>query len=312
MSAPTGDQYPLALESEGRSVAAVVTEVAAGIRSLSVDGVDLVEPFAESSTPPGAAGIVLMPWPNRVAGGRWMLDGAVQQLDITEPKYGNASHGLLRYTAYRVVAQEPSRLLQSASVFPQHGYPFRLDTTVEHALTAEGMTVTHTVLNASAEPAPVAVGAHPYLRIGDVPVEELTVTVDATTRFVTDERQIPVAEEPVVGTEYDLAHGRRIGDLAIDDCYGGVAMTDGRSRQRVQAPDGRAVELWADADFGFVQVFTPPAFASIDGPRKAIAIEPMTAPADAFNSGRGLRWLQPGERWELRWGIRFLAEPSGR
>ena len=31
----------------------------------------------------------------------------------------------------------------------------------------------------------------------------------------------------------------------------------------------------------------------------------MTAPAEAFNSGRGLRWLDPGEEWQLTWGIRF-------
>jgi aldose 1-epimerase len=36
---------------------------------------------------------------------------------------------------------------------------------------------------------------------------------------------------------------------------------------------------------------------------QAVAIEPMTAPADAFNSGQGLRWLAPGEDWVVRWGI---------
>jgi aldose 1-epimerase len=35
-----------------------------------------------------------------------------------------------------------------------------------------------------------------------------------------------------------------------------------------------------------------------------VAIEPMTAPANAFNTGAGLRWLAPGESWTLRWGIR--------
>ncbi|MBF4571320.1 aldose 1-epimerase family protein [Herbiconiux sp. VKM Ac-1786] len=297
----------MSLEAEGRRVVGVVTEVAAGIRSLSIDGVDLVEPFAESAIPPGGAGIVLVPWPNRVAKGRWTLDGEPQQLDLTEPKAGNAIHGLLRNTAYRVLEQEAHRVLQAATVHPQHGYPFLVDTTVGHRLTGDGMTVTHTLSNASATAAPVAVGAHPYLRVGDVPVEELTLTVDASTRFVTDDGQIPVSEEPVAGTEHDLTAGRRIGDLTMDQGYGGVRVTDGRSRHRVEAPDGRAVELWADASFGYAQVFTPPAFASIDGPRRALAIEPMTAPANALNSGQGLRWLAPGERWELSWGIRFIG-----
>jgi aldose 1-epimerase len=121
--APTGTQYPLSLEADGHRVTAVVTEVAAGIRSLEVDGVALVETFPEGSTPPGAAGIVLVPWPNRVAGGRWMLDGAPQQLDITEPKYGNASHGLLRYTAYRAVEQDGESVRLAASVYPNTAIP---------------------------------------------------------------------------------------------------------------------------------------------------------------------------------------------
>ena len=236
-----------------------------------------------------------------------MLDGAPQQLDVTEVKTGNAIHGLLRFTGYRLVEREASRVLQAATVFPQHGYPFVLETTVEHALTPDGLVVTHTVTNESAVAAPVAVGAHPYLRVGEVPVDELVLTLDASTRFVTDEAQIPVGEKPVEGTDFDLTRGRRIGELAIDHGYGGVRVTDGRSVQSLQAPDGRRVELWADASFGFVQVFTPTAFQAPEGPRRAVAIEPMTAPANALNSGEGLRWLAPGETWRLAWGIRRAA-----
>jgi len=307
VTAPTGAQYRLTLSSSGHEVSAVVTEVAAGIRALEVDGVALVETFDESRTPPGAAGIVLVPWPNRVKDGRWMLDGAVQQLDLSEPKQHNAIHGLLRFTGYRLDVQEAHRVVQTATVFPQHGYPFLLDTSVEHLLSSDGLTVRHRIVNRSEAAAPVAVGAHPYLALGDVPIDELVLTVDAATRFLTDENQIPISEERVQGTDFDLTRGRRIGDLEIDHGFGGVAATDGRSTQTLTAPDGRRVELWADENFGFVQVFTPRNFAADDGPRRAVAIEPMTAPADAFNSGEGLRWLEPGETWELEWGIRYVA-----
>jgi aldose 1-epimerase len=305
--AATGNQYALSLDADGRRLTAVITQVAAGIRALEIDGVALVETFPESSIPPGGAGIVLVPWPNRVAGGRWSLNGAEQQLDITEPKAGNAIHGLLRSTGYQLVEQHPHRVVQAASVYPQHGYPFVLDTLVEHELVADGLTVTHTITNQSAAAAPVAVGAHPYLAIGGVPSSELTITIDASTRFLTDEHQIPVSEEPVAGSDLDLTLGRRVGDLDIDHGYGGVRVTDGRSLQRLEAPDGRRVELWADENFGYVQVFTPKNFKAPEGPRQAVAIEPMTAPANALNSGEGLRWLAPGETWTLSWGIRFVT-----
>jgi aldose 1-epimerase len=83
-----------------------------------------------------------------------------------------------------------------------------------------------------------------------------------------------------------------------------VRVVDGRGRHRLEAADGRAVELWTDENFGYVEVYIRPRFPHIEGaghPARvgsAVAIEPMTAPPDAFNSGLGLRWLAPGETWE--------------
>ena len=44
---------------------------------------------------------------------------------------------------------------------------------------------------------------------------------------------------------------------------------------------------------------------------QAVAIEPMTAPADAFNSGKGVHWLEPGAEWTVRWGIRHHGFGAG-
>ncbi|BDZ49221.1 hypothetical protein GCM10025867_14620 [Frondihabitans sucicola] len=197
---PTGEQYHLALESGGRTVTAIVTEVAAGLRALEVDGTAIAETFAEHETPPSASGITLVPWPNRVDGGSWTLDGAAQQLDITEVAKGNASHGLLRYTPYRAVSVEPHAVTQAATVFPQHGFPFRLDTAVRHELTPDGLVVTHTITNRGPGRAPFAVGSHPFFRVGSHDPATLTVTLDAATRFETNVRSIPVGTSPVAGT----------------------------------------------------------------------------------------------------------------
>ncbi len=302
MRAPTGEQFELAA---GR-VRAVVTEVAAGLRMLTVDGVDVTEPFPEHVVPPSGDGIVLSPWPNRVADARWTLDGEVQQLDITEPERGNALHGLLRHSPYRVLERADGAITLGATVFPQHGYPFLLDTTVRYELTEDGIRVTHGVHNVSDRRAPYAVGTHPFFRIGDVPTEELTLTLHASTRIETDERLNPVAEVPVEGTAYDLRGGRRVGDLALDGAFADVALVDGASAE-LTAPDGRRVRLLQDPDWDFVQVFTRVDFPKDGGAGFAIAIEPMTAAPNALNSGRGLRWLEPDERWQGGWGVRYSA-----
>ena len=324
MRAATGVQYELRAATPSGPARAIITEVAAGIRLYSVDGIDLVEPFAVEATPPWGAGIVLMPWPNRIRDGLWHHDGVVQRLALTEPELSNAIHGLLRYAPYRLLERSPGSVTLAATVFPQAGYPFLLDTTVRYALTDDGLEVTHTVRNMGRQAAPVALGAHPYPKIGGVPTEDLVLTIAAQTHIDVDDRQNPVGESTVVGTRFDLRAGRRVGDIDLDDGFGGVGAesSEGRSdltgeesgtprAASLTAPDGRSVTIWGDRNIRNVQVFTPRNFplAGQGGPYLglAVAIEPMTAPANAFNSGAGLRWVEPGESWSVRWGIRHAG-----
>ncbi|QTX03956.1 aldose 1-epimerase family protein [Agromyces archimandritae] len=308
MTDPTGEQFELVTETASGRLRATVTAVAAGIRELQLEGVDLVASFSADRVPPSGAGIVLVPWPNRIRDGRWEHDGTVHQLAITEPALHNAIHGLLRYTEYRQIAREPESVTLAATVYPQLGYPYLLGTAVHYELDSDGLKVTHLVENLGAEAAPVAVGTHPFLKIGDVPTDSLTLTLSAESHFEVDDRLLPTGEVPVEGTEWDLREGRTVGQLHLDDAFGKTwADADtGRIEHTLSAPDGRSVSITADPDFAFVQVYTTRGFPGEDGDT-AIAIEPMTAPADAFNSGRGLRWLGPGEQWELSWGIRFAG-----
>jgi aldose 1-epimerase len=304
MRAPTGEQFRLTRNTPNGLAEAVIVEVAASIREFRIGGVELTEPYGEFSTPPFADGIVLVPWPNRVEDGVWKLDGAPQQLDLTEPDKHNAIHGLLRNTPYRVIEQSEGSITLGATVFPQHGYPFILETEVKHELTDDGMTVTHRITNESDLPAPVAIGAHPFFQIGDVPTDDLTLTVHAGTHFPVDERLNPSAEIPVDGTEYDLREGRKVADVSLDDAFGDVKPVD-QVTATLTAPDGRSVSLWQDENFPYVQIFTTRIFPRGTAHVTAIAMEPMTAPANAFNSGQSLRWLNPGETWQAAWGIRY-------
>lgn len=300
MNAPTGEQFVITRGSSR----AVITQVAAALREFSIGGIDLTEPYPAESTPPSGDGIVLMPWPNRVADGRWTLNGEPQQLDITEVDRSNALHGLLRYTPYTLVERTESSVTLAATVFPQHGYPFLLDTTVRYELVDGGLAVTHTATNRSAAAAPVAVGTHPFLSIGDVPSEELTLTVHASTYFDVDDRLNPIAEVAVENTRFDLRGGVPVAGLELDTAFGGVATVDGVSAV-LRAPDGREVRLLQDENHGYVQVYTTTTFPKKGGPGVAVAIEPMTAPPDAFNSGLGLRWVEQGETWTVGWGIQY-------
>ncbi len=282
-----------------------IGEVAAVLRGFSVDGVPYTETWPDTDTPPMGCGMVLMPWPNRVAGGEWRHAGAPQLLDITERDRGNAIHGLLRNTAYRATEVGDDTVTLAAPIYPQHGWPFTLDTAVRYALTDDGLDVTHRVTNVGAQPAVFGCGAHPYLRVGATNNGECELTIRAGRVLVTDDAMIPVDETALPADLAGLRSGARVADLDLDTGFAGLepAGGDGRFEHRLRAPNGSGVTLWADPAFAWVQVFTPHDFPGDDGPRQAVAIEPMTCPADALNSGQGLIGLQPGESWSGSWGI---------
>lgn len=297
---PTGVRHRLS----SANGSAEITQVGAALRALRIGDIDLVPGYADTRATPAASGVVLVPWPNRVRDGRWSQRGTDYQLAISEPALGNASHGLLRFTPYREVSHTAASVTLAAEVFPQTGYPFHLDTHVTYTLTDTGLDVHHTITNIGADAAPVALGTHPYLCISDVATADLELHVDADTWFRLDERNLPIAEEPV-DAAHDLRTPRRVGDLTLDTAYGQLRRgADGRIRGALRAPDGRSVELWADTGFDYLQVYTTDRYP---GHELAVAIEPMTAPADALNSGQDLRWLAPGEAWELSWGVTYSA-----
>ncbi|MFF5791221.1 aldose 1-epimerase family protein [Paeniglutamicibacter sp. NPDC012692] len=290
----------------------MVTETGGTLRVLSVDGISLVQDYPADSAAPFSAGWNLVPWPNRVAGGRWTHEGTTQQLPITEPERGHALHGLLADADYRLVERTATSLTLAADLRAQEGYPFELSTSVRYEMHQDGLRVTHRLTNTGRSKAPVAVGTHPYLRLGEVPTEDLKLVINADSHLEVDGKLIPTGEITAVsGTPRDFRAGQILGSTALDDVWTDFRRsTDGGSVHYLEAPDGSRVEMDMDAEFGYIQVYTTGDFPSDGGNVNAVAMEPMTAPADAFNNGMGLHWLEPGDSWDIGWGIRHRRAPQ--
>jgi len=300
----TGRQYEL---RRGDALA-VVTELAAGLRLFSRAGVQLTETYGDDEIPPGGSGITLAPWANRVEDGKWFLDGKKQQLAITEVARNNASHGLLRNASYALVDESEHSVTLEATIFPQHGYPFLARHRVQYLLTEDlGLEVRQTLANDSKKAAPFVLGAHPYLRLGDTAVEELVLTVSADTQLLADERLIPRGSAPVQG-DTDFRAGLHVAPLNVDVALTGLQFDGGKARHTLAAPDGRQVSLWQDESCQYVHVYVSTQYP---GRSRAVAVEPMTGPANAFNSGDGLRWVQPGESFTMSWGIDYRSGAAG-
>lgn len=308
-AAPSGTQHVLAA---GRH-RAVVVEVGGGVRCYEHAGVPVLAGYPAEAVCPAAAGCVLAPWPNRLDRGRYAHGGATHQLGLSEPDRGNAIHGLVRWVRWTAEEVHPDSVTFVHDLPPRPGYPFALRLRTRWSVGPGGLRADHEVANTGGVDAPFGLGAHPYVDVGPVPLAQVRVEVPAARRLVVDDRLLPVDDELVHGTPYDLRHGPALGGLRLDTAFTGLRRdADGTARVRVWGAAGRGAEVWMDPAFGWVQVFTteraPAATVCTDaatGP--AVAVEPMSCAPDAFNSGAGLVVLRPGGRWRGAWGVRPLV-----
>jgi aldose 1-epimerase len=302
---PTGPQQVI----EYGEYRAVITGVGAGLRALSHRGRPLVVKYAADQAPPGGAGQLLVPWPNRVRDGRYDWDGEQRQLDISEPPTHNASHGFVRWLPWRVVAEDAASVRFGLRLYPMHGYPHILDLTAAYRLGPDGLAVEVTARNVGPTAAPYGLGAHPYLTLGRGAgsVDDTVLELPADTWAPVDDRMIPTGRESVDGTAYDFRKARSIGATRLDTAYTGLQRDpDGLARTRLTSEDGgRGVELWVGPEITWLQLY------SADGlpgsfHRAGVAVEPMSCPPNAFGTGADVIRLEPGERVSHRWGIKAL------
>lgn len=285
---------------------AVAVGVAAGLRALRLHGRDVLDGFEEHERPVGGRGQTLLPWPNRVSGGRYELDGATQQLALTEPTAGNAIHGLARWVVWDVEESAASSVTFGHLVVPQPGWPTLLRCRVTYALDDDGLTATTSARNVGSSDCLYGTGAHPYVTAGTELVDGAMVQVPAARWYDTDDRGIPTGVHPVEGTRYDLRQPTTIGDRRLDTCFGDLTPDDdGCWRVRLGGPDGEVV-VWADATHRWVQLFTGDTLDDAHR-RRGLAVEPMTCPPDAFNAAdlgaAGVVRLAPGQEHVSRWGV---------
>lgn len=296
---PSGEQ--IVLRSGEQEV--VVTAVGAGLRSYRVGDRAVLDGFGVEEPADGARGQLLLPWPNRIDGGRYEFGGEEHELALTEPALGNAIHGLVRWTPFAVVERSGSAVTLRALLPAQQGWPFVLECTQAYSLGADGLAVRTTAVNVGATACPYAAGAHPYLAAGGGPVDAAVVTVPGERYQPVDDRGIPTGVEAVDGTRYDLRAPTVLGDREIDVAYRDLTRdADGRARVRFRPPTGPEVALWVSTAYPYLEVFTGDTLDPARR-RRGLGVEPMTAPPNAFRTGESLVVLAPGDSHEAEWGI---------
>ncbi|MFY1635748.1 aldose 1-epimerase family protein [Solwaraspora sp. WMMB335] len=305
---PSGAQWTIGAAGHQ----AVVVEVGGGLRTYRADGFDYVDGYAEHELCVGSAGQILAPWPNRIRDGRYTFGGDTRQLHLSEPSRHTAIHGLTCWLPWQLVSKTADEVVLGCRLVPQPGYPWSLVLRTRWRVGAAGLQVTHQVTNASAEPAPFGIGAHPYLRLPATSVDETVVHLPAESRLLVDNRLLPIGAATLAGGEYDFGTPRQIGAMLLDTAFGELKRdTGGGSAVTLSTPDGStSVTVWADPAFNWWQLFSGDTLAA-PRHRRSVAVEPMTCPPDAFRSGRDLITLEPAQTWQASWGICPAIQDSG-
>ncbi len=182
--------------------------------------------------------------------------------------------------------------------------PFSLELSIEYAVSSAGLRVRTTATNVGPDPCPFGSGAHPYLAVGTTTVDPVILRAPGRTVLRSDERGIPVGSGPVAGTEYDFRQPRPIGPTKLDHAFTDLERNEqGLACVELRHPDGEVgLTLWVDASYSYLMLFSGDPLPDVN--RRSLAVEPMTCPPNAFQSGDDLIVLEPGRSVTGTWGIR--------
>ncbi|MCP4123830.1 MAG: aldose 1-epimerase [Bacteroidetes bacterium] len=241
----------------------------------------------------------LLPFPNRIRDGNFVFNGESHQLTINRAKEGHAIHGLFYKSNFVVgstIAGPHDAVLSLHLDYKGNlpGYPFHFRAGIEYKLHEGGFESSLRVLNTGDAPLPFGDGWHPYFKLnGDV--NDLYLTLPQAEEMAIDQRKIPTG---VFQSFTPFSKRQRIGEIQLDN---GLRLQENGTvvTELYHKKTDVKLSVWQEtgpSKYNYLQVYIPKT-------RDAVAIEPMTCAANAFNNSYGLITLKPGEEFEAKFGV---------
>jgi aldose 1-epimerase len=296
----TGAQYGIT----SSNYTAVITEEGATVRQLRFRARDLIVGFTAEEEVPDYRGALVAPWPNRIAGGRYTYEGRQLQLPVNEPKRDAALHGLVCEQPWTLVSSEPSGIRLRHAIRPSAGYPFSVLLEVTYRLDDAGFHTEVSATNTGDHTAPYGICPHPYLMAGKSALDSWRLELAADTFLeVTPDRLQPLGRRPVNDGPFDFRRSRELGDVQIDHAFTDIERDpQGNATVRLTDAGGTGVGIRWDRSCDWVQIHTAD-HPDSERHRLGLAVEPMSCPPDAFNSGEDVVHLPAGATHIASWSI---------
>ncbi|TDD05671.1 galactose mutarotase [Nonomuraea deserti] len=234
---PSGEQVERVELSSGRLRAEVLT-YGAILRSLEVSGVNVVlglDTLDDYLTRSRYFGAVVGRYGNRIANGRFTLDGVEHHLPINNGAHSlhGGTDGFDRRVWTIAGRTDASVMLALTSPDGDQGYPGALTATVTYTLADDAIRLDYSTKTDA--PTVVNLTNHSYFNLkGSGDVLDHVIQMEAEHYLPVDEGKIPTGElAPVKGTPFDFTEPHAVGeryDGAYDHCFvldGDIRVTAG-------------------------------------------------------------------------------------
>ena len=241
-----------------------------------------------------AACFPLVPYVNRIRGGRFTFRGREVRLEPNMPGDPSPLHGQGWLNPWRVDELSDRRAVLSFD-HSAGEWPWDYQARQELTLDDNGLSATLTCRNLSAEPMPCGLGFHPYFPCGP----ETRLDTDVEAAWTVDDQVLPVAKVPAAG-RFDL-RDRAVCGQNLDNGFGGwggaATMSDPGwpYAVRMSSPTARFFQLYSPKSGGI------------------FVAEPVTHANAALNEPEdrwpelGLQVLGPAEEMRLAMRLDVLA-----
>jgi aldose 1-epimerase len=269
------------------------------LSALTFEDRPLIEKFER---PDLYSGDILAPWPNRIRDGRYEFEGKIYQLEINERNRNNALHGLVSKLDWTIISQTVSQVCLGVVLSDLNYYPTQLELKVDFQLSASGLKWTITAENIGTRSAPYGVSIHPYLVAdSNLLINECYLRLAANNVLDVDrERLLPTQLRDVTELDFDFRSSKLIDNRLIDHAF--EVDIDCEPVLEFRGPSGHGVQMKFDKNAKWIQIHTADRDGSPYG-RRALAVEPMSCPPDAFNTGLDLIILKPNDEHSMIWEI---------
>jgi aldose 1-epimerase len=285
----------------GSSSKATLSTAGAKVLDLSLDSKRIVERPKDPLRV--YAGSVLAPWQSRLANGEWTDPlGNIQKLPINEKNLNNALHGLVFDSEFEILEQSDASVLLSTLIAPVAGYPYTVELKVKYELTDLGFVCEFSATNLGDSAAPFAIGFHPYFAVEDP--KNSTLSVPAKSYYTQDEQKIPKIKKPVLETTFDFSNGKSLLGLKVDDYFTDLEVTDGEILSKLETPNW-TIEIIQSSNLKHLVIYFMEKYEIESGVISAVALEPASAPGNAFNNKQDLVLLEPRDTFTGNWKVRL-------